>query len=103
MGAAPDGTPPLLRPETVATAHAAAPATEGRYGLGHERWPGIEAVGHAGSNWGWRSMLMMRPGQRQAVVVLTNSDEGLPFVREITCYWGAWVTGLERAAICPDA
>ena len=44
-------------------------------------------IGHGGSNLGWKVTLQMAPAQQSAVVVLTNSESGGPYTRDLTCEW----------------
>ncbi|WP_166442006.1 serine hydrolase domain-containing protein [Nakamurella flava] len=52
-----------------------AAGTDGRYGLGVERW-GSDVVGHPGVNRGFHADLWVRPAAGAALVVLTNGDDG---------------------------
>ena len=64
------------------------------YGLGWfiETLPdGSRAVNHTGGNQGWRSLLVVAPQQRAALVVLTNSDNGSGVHDEIRARWADWL------------
>lgn len=78
------------------------PPAEGRggYSLGFalEAVPGTRIVSHAGANRGWRSVLGAAAERGDAIVVLTNSDRGLPLTIDALCAWGRNSTGLELAS-----
>ena len=49
------------------------------YGLGYEVMPSlgpIAIVGHSGSNWGWKTNVMLLPDLGVGIVVMTNTDGG---------------------------
>ncbi len=60
------------------------------YGLGLqviELPDGRTLVGHGGSNRGWKANMLLIPEDAAGIVILTNSDRGLPFFRDLTNYW----------------
>lgn len=64
------------------------------YGLGVyiETLPdGSRAISHTGGNQGWRSLLVIAPTQRAALVVLTNSDSGSGLHDEVRARWADWL------------
>jgi CubicO group peptidase (beta-lactamase class C family) len=80
--AGPRGEPPVrgvLSPAGVRLALTAAPATEGRWGLGYGLGltPGGDLLAyHEGANRGWRAGLALLPDRRAGIVVLANGDDG---------------------------
>lgn len=71
-------------------------------GFAMEGAPGIDIVLHTGANRGWRSILAVSPETGDGLVLLTNSDRGLPLTTEALCSWGEWVTGGELASCWAD-
>lgn len=49
--------------------------------IGDER--GVKIVAHGGSNIGWKSYMVMLPDRGDGIVILTNSDRGMPFYRDM--------------------
>ena len=89
----PDGEPAgrgVLSPAGVRLALTAAPATEGRWGLG---WglgllPGGDQLAyHEGANRGWRAGSALLPDRRMGIVVLTNSDAGSSPINAVVQQW----------------
>ena len=80
--AGPGGEPPgrgVLSPAGVRLALTAAPATEGRWGLGYGLGltpSGDRLADHEGANRGWRAGLALLPDRRAGIVVLANGDDG---------------------------
>lgn len=60
------------------------------YGLGLqviELPDGRTLVGHGGSNRGWKANMLLILEDGAGIVILTNSDRGMPFFRDLTNYW----------------
>jgi len=60
------------------------------YGLGLqiiELPDGRTLVGHGGSNRGWKANMSLILEDGAGIVILTNSDRGMPFYRDLTNYW----------------
>jgi CubicO group peptidase (beta-lactamase class C family) len=88
-----DGEPAgrgVLSPAGVRLALTAAPATEGRWGLG---WglgllPGGDQLAyHEGANRGWRAGVALLPDRRMGIAVLTNSDAGSSPINAVVQQW----------------
>ncbi len=65
------------------------PVDEG-YGLGWQiiSLPeGKTLAGHGGSNRGWKANMSLILEDGAGIVILTNSDRGMPFYRDLTNYW----------------
>jgi CubicO group peptidase (beta-lactamase class C family) len=93
-----EGEPPgrgVLSAAGVRLALTAAPATEGRWGLG---WGlGLLAGGdrlayHEGANRGWRAGLALLPDRWAGIVVLANGDGGSGPINAVVQQWVALVT-----------
>lgn len=69
------------------------------FGLGFalESWGAERIVLHTGANRGWRSIIAAAPERGEGIVVLTNSDRGLPLTTDALCWWGQWLSGQEPA------
>ena len=80
--AGPRGEPPgrgMLSPAGVQVALTAAPATDGRWGLGYGLGltPGGDLLAyHEGANRGWRAGLALLPDRRAGIALLANGDAG---------------------------
>jgi CubicO group peptidase (beta-lactamase class C family) len=91
----PRGEPPgrgVLRPAAVRLALSAAPATDGRWGLGYGL--GLLSGGdllayHEGANHGWRAGLALLPDRRAGIVVLANGDAGGDAIDAVVQRWVA--------------
>jgi CubicO group peptidase (beta-lactamase class C family) len=91
----PEGEPPgrgVLRPASVALALAAAPGTDGRWGLGYGL--GLLPCGdllayHEGANRGWRAGLALLPERRAGIVALANGDTGGDAIDAVVQRWVA--------------
>ena len=60
------------------------------YGLGWrvvELKDGERVIAHGGANYGWKSYTAFFPGRGDGIVILTNSDRGLPFYRDVANTW----------------
>jgi CubicO group peptidase (beta-lactamase class C family) len=94
----PRGEPPgrgVLRPATVRLALTAAPATDGRWGLGYGLGllPGGDLLAyHEGANLGWRAGLALLPDRRAGIVALANGDDGSAPIDTVVQRWIAFVT-----------
>jgi len=90
----------VLRPATLTLMTAAAPATEGRWGLGYaiqaagEGFPdGVERVGHDGGNRGWQSFFWVSRAHRDGLIVLTNGSDGWNVSNQLVADWMEWKSG----------
>lgn len=84
----------VLKPETVALMTTG--VTNAHWGLGYQMIDlpdGETAVGHGGTNRGWRAQVVELPGKKQGLVVLTNSDMGDNIINEIASFWMEQQTG----------
>jgi CubicO group peptidase (beta-lactamase class C family) len=94
--AGPRGEPPgrgVLSPAGVRLALTAAPATEGRWGLGYGLGltPGGERLAyHEGANRGWRAGLALLPDRRVGIVLLANGDAGNAPIDAVVQRWLAF-------------
>jgi CubicO group peptidase (beta-lactamase class C family) len=96
--AGPHGEPPgrgVLSPAVVRLALTAAPATEGRWGLGYGL--GLTPSGdllayHEGANRGWRAGLALLPDRRAGMAVLANGDAGSGPIDAVVQQWLALAT-----------
>jgi CubicO group peptidase (beta-lactamase class C family) len=69
----------VLGPAVVRLGLTAAPATDGRWGLGYGLGylpSGDRLAYHEGANRGWRAGLALLPDRRAGIVVLANGDDG---------------------------
>jgi CubicO group peptidase (beta-lactamase class C family) len=78
----------------------AAPATDGRWGLGYaiqgagNGFPdGVERVGHDGGNRGWQTFFWVSRSRRDGLVVLTNGSDGWNVSNQLVADWMEWKTG----------
>jgi CubicO group peptidase (beta-lactamase class C family) len=89
----PHGEPPgrgVLSPAGVRLALTAAPATDGRWGLGYGLGllPGGDLLAyHEGANRGWRAGLALLPDRLAGIVVLANSDGGSAPINAVVQQW----------------
>ena len=86
----------VLRPESIALMLAAAPATDGEYGLGYaiDSLPdGSKSTGHGGANRGWHAYFTTVAKTGEGIVVTTNGDNGSAVHMQIRCAWTKWLTG----------
>ena len=67
-------------------------------GLSLEAVAGTTVVSHTGANRGWRAILGSVPATGDGIVVLTNSDRGLPMTTDLLCKWGRSTIGAELAS-----
>ena len=94
----PDGEPPgrgVLSPAGVRLAVTAAPATEGRWGLGYGLGllpSGDRLAYHEGANHGWRAGLALLPDRRAGIAVLANGDGGTAPINAVVQQWLALAT-----------
>jgi CubicO group peptidase (beta-lactamase class C family) len=96
--AGPRGEPPgrgVLSPAGVRLALTAAPATDGRWGLGYGL--GLTPSGdllayHEGVNRGWRAGLALLPDQGAGIAVLVNGDAGSGPIDAVVQQWLALTT-----------
>lgn len=58
---------------------------KGGYGLGFSivEEGGEKVVAHGGSNHGWKSYMAMLPDRGDGIVILSNSDRGMPFYGDL--------------------
>jgi hypothetical protein len=91
--AGPDGEPPgreVLSPAAVRLALTAAPATEGRWGLGYGLGlleSGDRLAYHEGANRGWRAGLALLPDRRSGIAALANGDDGAAVIAAVVQRW----------------
>jgi CubicO group peptidase (beta-lactamase class C family) len=80
-----DAKPAVLKAKTLEQmwtegVPAAALGRGARYGLGYNIFPGLtpvaDVVGHGGSNFGWKSELLVAPARAFGIVLLTNAGDG---------------------------
>jgi hypothetical protein len=74
----------------VELALTAAPATEGRWGLGYGLGllpDGDRLAYHEGANRGWRAGLALLPDRRAGIVVLANGDAGSAPIDAVVQQW----------------
>jgi hypothetical protein len=94
----PRGAPPgrgVLSPAGVRLALTAAPATDGRWGLGYGLGllPGGDLLAyHEGANRGWRAGLAMLPDRQTGIAVLANGDAGSGPIDAVVQQWLALAT-----------
>jgi CubicO group peptidase (beta-lactamase class C family) len=94
----PHGEPPgrgVLSPAGVRLLLSAAPATDGRWGLGYGLGllPGGDLLAyHEGANRGWRAGLALLPDRRAGIVVLANGDAGSAPIDAVVQQWLALAT-----------
>ena len=94
----PGGQPPgrgVLSPAGVRLALTAAPATDGRWGLGYGLGllpTGDRLAYHEGANRGWRAGLALLPDRRAGIVVLANGDSGTAPIDAVVQQWIALAT-----------
>lgn len=84
----------VLKPETAALMQQ--PVKNADWGLGYGFFKlsdGRTAVGHGGTNRGWRAQFNIIPESKQGVVILTNSDMGDNVIREVLALWIEQLTG----------
>jgi CubicO group peptidase (beta-lactamase class C family) len=91
--AGPRGEPPgrrVLSPAGMRLALTAAPATDGRWGLGYGLGltpSGDRLAYHEGANRGWRAGLAMLPDRRAGIAVLANGDAGSAPIDAVVQQW----------------
>jgi CubicO group peptidase (beta-lactamase class C family) len=94
----PHGEPPgrdVLSQAGVRLALSAAPATEGRWGLGYGLGllPGGDLLAyHEGANRGWRAGLALLPDRQAGIVALANGDTGSTLIDAVVQQWVALAT-----------
>lgn len=70
--------------------------TNKNYSLGYvsEVFPSnIQVIGNNGANRGWRAMFLEIVDRRDGIILMTNSDPGVNFIRDIGATWVKWKTG----------
>jgi CubicO group peptidase (beta-lactamase class C family) len=85
----------VLHPAAVRLALSAAPATDGRWGLGYGLGllPGGDLLAyHEGANRGWRAGLALLPDRRAGMVALANGDDGSAPIDAVVQRWVALAT-----------
>jgi CubicO group peptidase (beta-lactamase class C family) len=96
----------VLRPASIDSMLVPAPATEGRWGLGHafSDFPdGVKRVGHDGGNRGWQASVWAGRDTRDGIVVLTNASDGWNVGNQVFAEWMAWKRGGVRVPIRASA
>jgi CubicO group peptidase (beta-lactamase class C family) len=94
----------VLGPAEVRLALTAAPATEGRWGLGYALGllpDGDRLAYHEGANRGWRAGLALLPDRRMGIVVLANSDAGSSPINAVVQQWLVLVTQRSQCESTP--
>ncbi|MEP6692422.1 MAG: serine hydrolase domain-containing protein [Gemmatimonadaceae bacterium] len=90
----------VLSRETISQMLTPQPATgDSPWGLGYWMWPkagGTFAIGHGGTNPGYRARVIAYPSLGVALVVLTNSDNGDRLIGPLVCAWSRWAAGASR-------
>lgn len=91
---------PVLPAAMLDQMTSAAPATDGRFGLGYAIQPrgegfpdDVERVGHDGGNRGWQSFFWVSRAKRDGLVVLTNGSNGWNVSNQLVADWMEWKTG----------
>ncbi len=90
-----------IEPDTIATMMTAwAPARS--YGAGFQirSIAGVSVAGHVGNNTGWMANLQVIPDRGDAIIVLTNSTEGIRVHNALVCEWLAWECGEGPEEFC---
>jgi hypothetical protein len=85
----------VLSPAGVRLALTAAPATDGRWGLGYGLGltPGGDLLAyHEGANRGWRAGLALLPDRRAGIALLANGDAGSAPIDAVVQQWLALAT-----------
>ena len=85
----------MLSPAGVRLALTAAPATDGRWGLGYGLGllPGGDLLAyHEGANRGWRAGLALLPDRRAGIALLANGDAGGAPIDAVVQRWLALAT-----------
>lgn len=95
-----DRSTTVLKPATLDLMTSAAPATDGRWGLGYaiqgagQGFPdGVERVGHDGGNRGWQSFFWVSRAHRDGLIVLTNGSDGWNVSNQLVADWMEWKAG----------
>lgn len=87
----------VLKSESIDLMLKAAPATEGRYGLGYVvdslENSDILLSGHGGANTGWRALLFVDKAGQDGFISVTNSGAGTSLNDQAFCKWIEWKTG----------
>lgn len=84
----------VLKQETIALMQQSVQNAD--WGLGYELYKlpdGRLAVGHGGTNRGWRAQFFIIPDSQKCAVILTNSDTGDNVVTEAMALWIELLTG----------
>jgi len=77
----------VLTTDTVVVMHTAVEGTDVKWGLGFSLHADGKAVGHDGSNIGWKALLRFVPESGKGIVILTNAESGARMFNETQCYW----------------
>ena len=91
----------VLSPAGVRLALTAAPATDGRWGLGYGLGllPGGDLLAyHEGANRGWRAGLALLPDRQTGIAVLANGDDGSAPIDAVVQQWLALATPSPKQA-----
>jgi CubicO group peptidase (beta-lactamase class C family) len=109
--AGPHGEPPgrgVLAPTSLSQMFAPQPAaaagSNAVFGLGYllgQQPGGPLWADHFGGNRGWRTYFGARPDERAGIVVLTNSDNGIPLIVSVVRAWGE-STGVGSSPALPE-
>ncbi len=73
--------------------------TNGRYGLGYQRYPmgPLTVTGHAGSNDGWESGFMMDFDTKSGMIILTNGSLGKDVAIATLRKWIGWKLSVSKS------
>ncbi|MFZ1330772.1 MAG: serine hydrolase [Flavobacteriales bacterium] len=90
----------VLQASTIDSMMTAAPASDGRYGLGYsiEEIGGSKTVlvGHGGANDGWHSILQLDPRTRDGFIMITNGETGHAVYMQACADWLQWNYGINE-------
>lgn len=88
----------VLTAETLAMMRTPDPITKGQYGLGYMNYKmgPIAVQGHAGSNDGWESAMMMDFNDQSGVIILTNGSLGKDVGMATLRQWVMWKAKASR-------
>ncbi|MEO0340361.1 MAG: serine hydrolase domain-containing protein [Bacteroidota bacterium] len=83
---------PILETETVQSMMTAPEAANGQYGLGFRilQLGPVTLKGHAGSNYGWQSGMMLHPPSKSGIIMLSNGSQGDDVLIATLRQWVTW-------------
>ncbi len=93
---------PGLDAQTINWILDAQPATGLPYRLAHQvrQLNELKYIGHVGSNLGWTAQIQIAPTEGHAIIIMTNSSNGLPVHNGLVCKWLEHLTGETAAEFC---